>query len=394
MDIKKELKSRIIKLQERMQQNGCDGFLITQNVDLYYFSGTMQNAWFYVPVSGNPVLFCRKSLERAKAESPWDVLSAPNFKAVPDMITSAGLPIPGITAIEFDVTPVSAYMLLKKIFPGSELIDGSQWIREIRAVKSPLEISDLRDAGRRIADAYSRIAGVVRPGMTELQCAMEIQKLMHDAMCDGIIRFRGYNQELYFGHFLSGSSGGIASFNDGATAGTGTGPFFPQGPGNKIVMTGEPLHLDYMGICNGYMVDQTRVFVIGSLPEKLHRAFRTACDIQQAVIQKTVPGAIPSELWELALSMASDAGLHDHFMGHGTDKAKFVGHGTGLEVDEFPVLAGGFKTPLEAGMVFALEPKFVFPDEGIVGIENTWLITSSGTEKLTVYQDEITVIPG
>jgi len=391
---KEELKPRIEKLQNMMQQNGCGGFVITQNVDLYYFSGTMQNAWLYIPATGDPVLFCRKNFDRAKAESPLQVINTPNFKTVPEKLTSMGLPLPERIAIEFDVTPVSSYMSLKKIFPHSELVDGSHWVRNIRAVKSPSEISDLKTAGSRIAVAFSRISGVVKPGMTEMQCAMKIQKLMHESQCDGIIRFRGYNQELYFGHFLSGASGAIASFNDGATAGQGTGPFFPQGPGNKVVLPSEPLHLDYMGICNGYMVDKTRVFVIGSLPEKLYRAFNVALEIQQAVIEKAKPGVIPNDLWELSLSIVNRAGLQDNFMGYGANQAKFVGHGTGLEVDELPVIAGGFKTPLEEGMVFALEPKFVFAGEGIVGIENTWLVTSTGTEKLTIYQDDITVIPG
>lgn len=394
MTVKEELKSRVQKLQNMMLQHGCDGFIIIQNVDLYYFSGTMQNSWFYVPAAGDPVLFCRKSLERAEAESPWKVVSTPNFRTIPELMTSMGLTLPEKIAIEFDITPVSNYMSFKKIFPGAELSDGSQWVRNIRSVKSPSEIMELKNAGNRIAKAYSRIPGVVKPGMTELQCAMEIQKLMHEEQCDGIIRFRGYNQELYFGHFLSGASGAMASFNDGATAGQGMGPFFPQGPGTKIVVPGEPLHLDYMGICNAYMVDQTRVFVIGTLPEKLHRAFNVALEIQQAVIEKAGPGTIPDELWKLTLSMVNGAGLQDHFMGYGANQAKFVGHGTGLEVDELPVIAGGFKVPLEEGMVFALEPKFVFPGEGIVGIENTWLVTPSGTEKLTTFQDEVTVIPG
>jgi Xaa-Pro aminopeptidase len=394
MNAKDELRSRTQKLQKMMQQHECDGFIIMQNVDLYYFSGTMQNAWFYIPAAGDPVLFCRKSFERAKAESPWDVVNTANFKAVPEQITLRGMPLPKRIAIEYDVTPVSSYMSFKKIFPQSELIDGSQWVRNIRAVKSSSEILELKTAGSRIADAFSRISGVIKPGMTEIQCAMEIQRLMHESSCDGIIRFRGYNQELYFGHFLSGPSGAMASFNDGATAGQGIGAFFPQGPGNKTVLRNEPLHLDYMGICNGYMVDQTRVFVIGALPEKLYRAFNVAMEIQQSVIENTKPGVIPDELWKLALAIVNKAGLQDHFMGHGANQAKFVGHGTGLEVDELPVLAGGFKTPLEENMVFALEPKFVFPGEGIVGIENTWKVTSTGTEKLTPYQDEVTVIKG
>ena len=69
--------------------------------------------------------------------------------------------------------------------------------------------------------------------------------------------------------------------------------------------------------------------------------------------------------------------------------ASFVGHGIGLEIDELPLLARGWEHPLEAGMVFALEPKFVFPGEGAVGIENSYLVTESGAERLTTAPEEL-----
>lgn len=70
----------------------------------------------------------------------------------------------------------------------------------------------------------------------------------------------------------------------------------------------------------------------------------------------------------------------------------FIGHGLGLELDELPVLAAGFGTPLQEGMVFALEPKFVFP-EGAVGIENTFVTTARGIENLTLFDECIHYLP-
>ena len=81
--------------------------------------------------------------------------------------------------------------------------------------------------------------------------------------------------------------------------------------------------------------------------------------------------------------MAEQAGLGDRFMGPPGDQARFVGHGVGLELDELPVLAPGFKGTLAAGQTIAIEPKFVFPGQGAVGIENTFVVTASGGEKLT-----------
>ena len=84
----------------------------------------------------------------------------------------------------------------------------------------------------------------------------------------------------------------------------------------------------------------------------------------------------------LALKKAEDAGFADYFMGF-AQKAKFVGHGTGLVINEQPVLGARSKDVLEAGMCIALEPKFVIPGTGAVGVEDTFLVTPSGMECLT-----------
>ena len=76
-------------------------------------------------------------------------------------------------------------------------------------------------------------------------------------------------------------------------------------------------------------------------------------------------------------------------MGMPGEQARFVGHGVGLELDEYPVLAQGFKVPLQAGQTIAIEPKFVFPDKGVIGIENTFAVSSSGGIKLTDMDDRI-----
>jgi Xaa-Pro aminopeptidase len=81
-------------------------------------------------------------------------------------------------------------------------------------------------------------------------------------------------------------------------------------------------------------------------------------------------------------------------MGIGDSQVRFVGHGVGLELDELPVLATGFDIPLEPGMTIAIEPKFFFPERGGVGIENTYLVTETGFENLTVFPEEIVSIPG
>ena len=75
-------------------------------------------------------------------------------------------------------------------------------------------------------------------------------------------------------------------------------------------------------------------------------------------------------------------------MGYGAGQVHFVGHGVGLELDELPVLTGS-DLELQPNMVFALEPKFVLPDLGAVGIENTWAVTAAGITRLTEAAEHI-----
>jgi Xaa-Pro aminopeptidase len=90
--------------------------------------------------------------------------------------------------------------------------------------------------------------------------------------------------------------------------------------------------------------------------------------------------------------MAENAGLGGSFMGMPGEQSRFVGHGVGLELDELPVLAPGFAMPLIVGQVVAVEPKFVIPGKGVVGIENTFVVTEHGGERLSDLPDGIVTI--
>jgi Xaa-Pro aminopeptidase len=94
-------------------------------------------------------------------------------------------------------------------------------------------------------------------------------------------------------------------------------------------------------------------------------------------------------VYETAAAEAERAGLGHCFMGHGPNQVQFVGHGIGLEVDELPILTPRSELVLEPGMVLAVEPKFVFPGQGVVGLEDDWLVTSDGVERLSLTEQEV-----
>jgi Xaa-Pro aminopeptidase len=224
--------------------------------------------------------------------------------------------------------------------------------------------------------------------MRELDLAAEFERRLRLSGNEGYVRMRAFNQELYGGLALSAGAASYGFF-DGAVTGRGLSNASPQGASLQVIGRNEPVFLDYTGVFNGYITDMTRIFVIGTLDPELQKAFDLSLVIQKHLQDALKPGAVCEELFLQAVEIADKGGLGANFMGMPGEQAKFVGHGVGLELDEFPVLAQGFKVPLQAGQTIAIEPKFVFPDKGVIGIENTFAVTNGGGEKITDIDDRI-----
>ena len=120
----------------------------------------------------------------------------------------------------------------------------------------------------------------------------------------------------------------------------------------------------------------------GTLPDEAIAIHRKCVAIQDQIVPLLVPGAIPSEIYETVTADLGPAFL-ENFMGYGDRSVQFLGHGIGLEIAENPVIARGFDKPLAEGMVIALEPKKGIPGIGMVGTENTFLVTPQGGRSIT-----------
>jgi Xaa-Pro aminopeptidase len=203
---------------------------------------------------------------------------------------------------------------------------------------------------------------------------------------------RGFNNEMWMGIAVAGAAAAEPGCFDGPVVGQGLHAAYPAGSSEHVIRPGEPILVDFCCVYKGYVADMTRVAVIGELPPELMRAHRIAMAIQDEVAAALKPGAIPVELWERARAHAEREGLGDRFMGPPGDQAKFVAHGIGLELDELPVLAPGFKEPLVEGQVVAVEPKFVFPGLGAVGVENDYAVTPAGGDRLCALSDDVMVV--
>ena len=384
-----EISKRLNRFQNKLTAREVDGALIVQRTDLYYFSGTDQDAHLWVPASGQPLLMVRKSMDRAIQDAVIEhIVPLNSLSQIPEYIQGHGGKDPESIGLEMDVLPVNRYLAYQRLFPKKEMVDVSLLIRETRMIKSAYEISCISKAALMADNTYEKIPGFLREAETEIDLTYRIEAFYRSQGHPGIIPTRGFNHEALYGQIASGKRAATPSDSAGPTGGKGLGPFFSKGAALERIGRNKPILVDYAANFNGYISDLTRIFSIGKPKETLCRAHEVALGIQDTLSQEGGPGVRAESLYDLALEIVRKAGLFSGFMGY-PDPVPFVGHGVGLELDELPVIGRGSNTVLAEGMVIAMEPKFVFPDEGVVGIENTFVITKNGMKKLNRFQDAI-----
>jgi Xaa-Pro dipeptidase len=380
-----EYQQRIERLLGRLKEQALDGALFVWPIDIYYFSGTRQNAALWVPTEGQPLLLVRKSYTRAKTESRIaDTRPFPPSKEFPALFDNRIKRI-GLT---FDVIPVQYYQYYSELLAGREFVDISLLNRELRSIKSQWEVARMRESGQRLAGIFARIPSFLRRGIREIDLAAEMEYHLRKSGSEGVIRMRSFGQEI-IGLAVAGERAAFPGGFDGPVTGRGICSGTPFGPSDSVIEENVPIIIDYSGTFGNYMVDMTRIFVFGELDQQLRKAFDTAIGIQTRIVQDLRPRTICEDLYRSGVAMAEESGFDANFMGNTGEQAKFVGHGVGLELDELPILAKGFKAALQEGQTIAIEPKFIFPGLGAVGIENTWLVTATGAEKLTCLADDI-----
>ncbi len=390
---KSEIDQRIDRLKKQLEENNIDAALIVQRADLFYFTGTVQDGHLCIPVDGDPILMIFKSLERAIAESPLSrIAPLDSPKDIIEILNQYGYAQPQSIGLELDVLPANLYFNYQHLFAGRNLIDISDLIRRVRAIKSPYEIGMMRRAAALSDQVAAQVPGLLREGMTELELAGQVEAEARKLGHQGIVRMRMWGSEMFFGHLLAGPSGAVPSFLSSPTGGTGANPAIAQGPGFRPIQRHEPVLLDYVFALNGYYSDHARIFSIGELPDELMAAHTAMLDVQALIKRAAKPGVKSGDIYDLALERTTALGYDKNFMGVGKKRIRFVGHGIGVELDEYPFLAAGQNLELQENMTLALEPKLIFPEKGVVGIENTHVVTSDGLEQLGHYEDNVIVI--
>lgn len=374
-----EARLKADRLARLMKDAGFDLLIISSNAEKYWLTGRVFAGWLTIGADASLNAFVKRPnnlegemVSNVRKHEEVEIASAEGATL------KVGMNFAAIAVADFNRLAKH----IKNVCPQAEIADCSAIIRQSRAVKTPFEIAKLEESGRHQVAVNNLIPQLYRNGMTDLQLQIEIERALRLEGCLGQFRVSGDSMELFMGNIIAGDNADNPTPFDFAMGGAGTDPSLPVGADNTVIAPGMTVMVDANGNFTGYMTDMTRTFYLGEISDLARKAQECSIEICRECALAGVPGKKASELYELGAQIASRCGLSQYFMGH-NQKAGFIGHGVGIEVNEAPVLAPRSRDILAEGNVIAIEPKFVIPGTGAVGIENTYVVTASGMRLIT-----------
>jgi len=386
-----EQKTPALELRDRMERfrlcmdredPAWDLAVIFGRTNQFYFTGTMQDGVLLIPRDDEAVLWVRRSIERALDESFFlDIRPMRSFR---DAAAGMGA-CPPTVHVDAEAVPLAHLERFRKYFPfvGTRSLD--EQAAGIRSVKSAYEISLLERSGRIHRHVLEdRVPGMLREGMSEAVLGGEVFSLLVREGHHGISRFGRFGTEMILGQIGFGESTLYPTSFDGPGGCPGAAPGAPVlGSHRRTLAAGDLVFVDCACGVQGYHTDKTMTYMFGrSIPDEAIEIHHRCVEIQDETATLLRPGFSPSEVYETIIAGLEPEFL-ENFMGFGDRRVLFLGHGVGLQVDEMPVIARGFDEPLEEGMVIALEPKKGVEGVGMVGTENTFVVTRGGGRSIT-----------
>ncbi len=362
---------RLSRVRGLMRSAGIGAALVMDLANIYYLTGRVFRGYIYISDGDDaPIYFVR----RPNHLTGRNVYMIRKPEEIAGFLTHAGEVAELDVALELDTVSCSECRRLARAMGMAEpKANLSEIMRRSRAVKTHFEQNLIEASGVKQSLVYERIPHLYREGMTDIEFQIEIERASRLEGCLGQFRIGGNDMELFMGNVLTGDNADTPSPYDFAMGGEGLDPSLPVGANGTLIKPGVPVMVDVNGNYTGYMTDMTRCFCAGEPRPEAVRANQLSIDICQALAAMMKPGVAAADLYAKALAIATEAGMAESFMGH-RFHAGFVGHGLGIEINELPVIAPRSRDVLEEGNVIALEPKFVIPGLGAVGVENTYIV--------------------
>lgn len=384
-DFKEEINLRISKVKELMIQKNISSILIASNTNIYYLTGRFFRGYVYLDIYGNSLWFVVKPQIFQESESVFFIRKPED---IPSILKELKLEKPTNIALEEGDLSYLDILRLKALFSDIPMENGTLIMKRSRMIKTPWEIKEMKEDGIHQTKVYGEVKDCYHPGMSDLALQIEIERRLRLEGSLGVSRVSGNLMEINLGSVITGENADSPGPYEFTMGGSGMHPSLPVGSDDSPILRGKTVMIDMNGAFNGYQTDMTRVWSLGDISDLALKAHNCSIRILRKLEVISMPGLPVSEMYQTALQIAEEENLKEYFMGH-RSQVGFIGHGVGIELNELPVLTSKSKDILAQNMTIAIEPKFVIPHVGAVGVENTYVVKDNGLENITVFPEEI-----
>ena len=387
------LRERIGLLQGKLKEQQVGVALLFYSRDVFYYTGTAQPSYLVV-FPDEYMLFVRSGIdfalnevfiekERLRVERRLDNINreiSSRFK---------GRKI----ATQLDILPAVQFQEFQKIFSGCEFIDISPIVLEQRKKKDSSEINTIKEACEVIHEGHKAVLSTLKEGMTELELAAAVENAHRLAGHEGIFFMRQPDFFMSRGPIASGSNLSRFSGVVYSVTGVGLSSAVPAGPSMRRISKGDIVVVDIPTMVKGYHSDQTRTYILGKAGIEVKEMYNSLKEIADHLIENIRPGAKCSEIFQMAVDKAGELKVIDAFLSFGGGKkSHMIGHGTGLECTEPPIISKYEHSGIKENYVIALEMHMFREDVGVVKLEDMILIRHNGNELLTKSPRELSEI--
>ena len=351
---------RVKKVQEKLSKYNIDALLVTNMFNVRYlanFTGstglvviTKENAYFVTDF---------RYTEQAAAEAKgFEIIKneGPIFDEVAKIVKNDKIEKIGF---EQENVTYSTYNIINELI-SCELVPVTGLVEKLREVKTDDEIALIKEAIDITEKAYDYILGFVKPGVTEIEVANELDFYMRKEGAQGV------------------------SFD--TIVASGVRSAMPHGvASDKVIEEGDMVTIDFGCYYNGYVSDMTRTFAVGDPGEELKEIYEIVYQANKKVNESAKAGMTGAELDAIARDYIAEHGYGPQF-GH------TLGHGIGLEVHEGPSLSFRNEDKLVENNIVTNEPGIYEPGLGGVRIEDDLVIKENGVEVLMTTPKELIIL--
>ncbi len=351
---------RLENLREAMAGSDLDAFLVSIPENRYFVSGFEAEDPMIMEISGFILVGRRDALVLTDGRYHTQALrECPGFRV---MVYSADMmPVfqEGVTMLNAKRLGIESRHLSVRFYDrltealaekGVEVVKTDGLVEPIREVKTEGELDRIVGALRVTESAFREVVGTLKPGMTEMETALNIERAMRDLGAQG------------------------PAFE--SIVASGPNAALPHAvPTDRAIREGEPVIFDIGAKKDKYCSDMSRTICLGGTDGKFREVYGLVREAQLSAIRNMKAGMTTDEVDALARRVIEEGGYGDYFL-------HSLGHGVGLAVHEAPSLRRVQPVELKAGMVVTVEPGIYLAEWGGVRLEEMVVIRENGAELL------------